>query len=159
MSRPALEDALAHHLGTSEAASTKFQIQLGLDPYPEPSYRLVYLGSGGLDVDKRYVSLEEVARPDGLSRLRRLGVAFVVFKRYNRADPDSLPFLTLLAREGRRIAAFSPYRADVSDTQRERTEPFLHNTDSRIVEALERPGPPLEIWQLDGGPAGGGSGR
>jgi hypothetical protein len=158
MSRPALEEALVHHLGTSGAASAKFQIQLGLDPYPDPSYRLVYLGSGGLDVDKLYVSLEEMGRPDGLARLRRLGVAFVVFKRYNRGDPDSLPFLTLLAREGRRIAAFSPYRAGVSDTERERTEPFLHNTDSRIVEALERPGPPLEIWQLDGGPADG-SGR
>jgi hypothetical protein len=29
-------------------------------------------------------------------------------------------------------------------------EPFLHNTDARIAGALERPGPPLEIWQLDG---------
>jgi hypothetical protein len=26
---------------------------------------------------------------------------------------------------------------------------FLHNTDTRIDDALERPGPRLEIWQLD----------
>jgi hypothetical protein len=29
-------------------------------------------------------------------------------------------------------------------------EPFLHNTDSTISDALERPGPPLEIWHIDG---------
>ena len=27
--------------------------------------------------------------------------------------------------------------------------PFLHNTDARIDDALERPGPTLEIWQLN----------
>jgi Dolichyl-phosphate-mannose-protein mannosyltransferase len=148
MSRQALEEALASHLGSAAAASTRFQLQLSLEPYPEPSYRLIYLGTGGLDVDKLYVSLEQVGAPDGLALLRRLGVAFVVFKRYNRADPDSLPFLTLLAREGRRIAAFSPYRPGVTDADQARIDPFLHNTDTRIDEALERPGPPLEIWQV-----------
>ena len=150
MSRPALEEALVHHLGSASAASTRFQLQLGLDPYPQPSYRLVYLGTGGLDVDKLYVSPAELAGPDGLALLRRLGVAFVVFKRYNGRDRDSAEFLTALAREGRRIAVFSPYRADASDAERQRTEPFLHNTDSRIEDALQRPGPPVEIWQLNG---------
>jgi hypothetical protein len=28
-------------------------------------------------------------------------------------------------------------------------EPYLHNTDARIREALERPGPIVEIWQLN----------
>ena len=82
--------------------------------------------------------------------LRQLGVAFVVFKRYNSSDPDSLPFLTALAHEGRRIASFSPYRPGLSDAERGRIAPFLHNTDTRIDDALERPGPPLEIWQLTG---------
>jgi hypothetical protein len=150
MSRAALEEALASHLGSTSAASTKFQLQLSLDPYPDPAYRLVYLGTGGLDVDKLYVSVEQVGGPDGLALLRRLGVAFVVLKRYNKTDPDSLPFLTALAREGRRIAAFSPYRPGVTDAEQARIDPFLHNTDTRIDDALERPGPPLEIWQLDG---------
>jgi hypothetical protein len=154
MSRQALEEALTYHLGSSRVASTKFQLQLRLDPYPEPSYRLVYLGTGGLDVDRKYISLEEVSRPDGLNVIRRLGIAFVVLKRYNRADRDVAEFATLLSREARRVATFSPYRVAVSDAERERTAPFLHNTDSRIEEALERPGPPLEIWQLDtAGPA------
>jgi hypothetical protein len=149
MSRPALEEALTRHLGSPEAASTKFRIQLSLDPYPSPAYRLIYLGSGGLDVDKIYVSMDEVSAPDGLALLRRLGVAFVVFKRYNRADLASEPFLAALAREGRLVASFSPYRPGISEAGQARIDPFLHNTDTRIDDALERPGPPLEIWQLD----------
>jgi hypothetical protein len=150
MSREALAEALTFHLGSVQAASTRFQLQLGLKPYPTPAYRLVYLGSGGLDVDKRYVSVEEAGAPDGLARLRGLGVAFVVFKRYNNADPDSLPFLTSLAREGRLVAVFSPYRPGVTEAEQARIAPFLHNTDTRIDAALERPGPPLEIWELSG---------
>ena len=149
MSRPALEEALTVHLGSPAAASTRFQLQLGLTPYPAPAYRLVYLGSGGLDVDKRYVSVADVSAADGLDRLRRLGVAFVVFKRYNEADPASLPFLTALAREGRLVATFSPYRRGVTEAEQARIAPFLHNTDARIDAALERPGPPLEIWELN----------
>jgi hypothetical protein len=77
-------------------------------------------------------------------------VAFVVLKRYNSADPATLPFLAALAREGRRIAVFSPYRNAVEPGDGPLPEPFLHNTDVRIVEALERPGPTVEIWQIDG---------
>ncbi len=85
----------------------------------------------------------------GLEPLRRLGVTYVLVKRYNRPDPETLPFLTALSREGRRIAAFSPYRPGVSEAEQARIDPFLHNTDARIDDALERPGPPLEIWQLN----------
>ncbi len=85
----------------------------------------------------------------GLEPLRRLGVTYVLLKRYNRSDPETLRFLTALSLEGRRIAVFSPYRAGVSEAEQARIEPFLHNTDARIDEALERPGPPLEIWQLN----------
>lgn len=149
-SRESLTEALQIHLGSAEAASTKYQIQLGLNPYPAPAYRLVYLGSGGLDVDKIYLSYDDIAQAGDLTALRRLGVAFVVFKRYNRPDPEASSFLAALARGGRRIAAFSPYRPDVSMDEQARVDPFLHNTDTRIDAALERPGPPLEIWQLDG---------
>ena len=77
--------------------------------------------------------------------MRREHVAFVVLKRYNTVDPVALPFIQALAREGRRIAVFSPYR----DTSGTRPEPFLHNTDARIDASLERPGPVVEIWQVD----------
>jgi hypothetical protein len=61
-----------------------------------------------------------------------------------------LPILSALEREGRRLAAFSPYRPGVAAAEQARIDPFLHNTDTRIDGALERPGPPLEIWQIDG---------
>ena len=58
---------------------------------------------------------------------------YVVVKRYNRADPDTLPFMTALSREGQRIAVFSPYRRDVSDAeQREnRAIPAQHGRTDR----------------------------
>jgi hypothetical protein len=149
-SREALVEALTRHVGGPEAASTKFQVQLSLDPYPAPAYRLIYLGRGGLDVDRLYVDPSELVRGQGLSALRRLGVAFVVLKRYNDSDQELAPFIAALARGARRIAVFSPYRPGVTEAERARIAPFLHNTDTRIDKALERPGPPLEIWQLDG---------
>jgi hypothetical protein len=149
-SRDALVEALTRHVGSPEAASTKFQLQLSLDPYPAPAYRLIYLGRGGLDVDRIYVDPSEFGGNQGLTTLRRLGVAFVVFKRYNTLDQEMLPFVEALEHEARRIAVFSPYRPGVTGSERARIAPFLHNTDTRIDDALERPGPPLEIWQLNG---------
>ena len=149
-SRGGLVEALTRNLGSPEAASTKFQLQLSQDPYPAPAYRLIYLGHGGLDAEKIYVDYTELGGAAGLQPLRRLGVAFVVVKRYNGSNPETIPFLTALAQQGKRLAVFSPYRSDVSEAERARIDPFLHNTDARIDNALERPGPPLEIWQIDG---------
>jgi hypothetical protein len=149
-SREALVEALTHHVGSTAVAATKFQLQLSLDPYPAPAYRVIYLGRGGLDVDRLYVDPSELGGTQGLAALRRLGVAFVVLKRYNGLDQELVPFVAALAREARRIAVFSPYRPGVTEAERARIAPFLHNTDTRIDNALERPGPPLEIWQLDG---------
>ena len=142
-------EGLTEDLGSPGDASIKFQLQLALDPYPSPAYRLIYLGRGGLDADKIYVDPALLGGSDGLEPLRRLGVTYILLKRYNRPDPETLPFLAALSREGRRIAVFSPYRPGISEAEEARFDPFLHNTDARIVDALERPGPPLEIWQLN----------
>ena len=147
-SREGLIEALQHNVGSAEEASIKFQIQLAQDPYPSPSYRLIYLGRG-LDPEKLYVDYAQLGGGRELEALQRLGVEYVVVKRYNRPDPGTLPFLAALARGGRRIARFSPYRPGVSEVEQARIEPFLHNTDTRIDAALERPGPVVEIWQLD----------
>ncbi len=88
--------------------------------------------------------------PDGVAVLKQLGVTYIVLKRYNAVDPELRPLLAELSRRGRLVAEFTPYRAGLSEADRARVEPFLHNTDTRIDDALERPGPPLEIWQLDG---------
>jgi dolichyl-phosphate-mannose-protein mannosyltransferase len=128
----------------------KTELQIAGEPYPRPAYRLIYLGRG-LDADKLYLPYDRLVGPDPLAAARAEHVAFVVLKRYNESDPATLPFLTALAREGRRIAVFSPYRdAPGAHDAGARPEPFLHNTDARIDASLERPGPAVEIWQLDG---------
>jgi hypothetical protein len=137
---------------TGREMPTKTSLQIAREPYPMPAYRVIFLGRG-LDADKLYVPYEQLDGTDPLAPLRAEHVAFVVLKRYNRSDPATLPFLAALAREGRRIAVFSPYRgnagaANAPAMDEGRPEPFLHNTDARIVPSLERPGPIVEIWQI-----------
>jgi hypothetical protein len=128
---------------------TKTTLQLERNPYPSPAYRVLYLGRG-MDADRLYVPYADLGPQGDLSRLRAEHVAFVVLKRYNDDDPATLPLLKSLAREGRRIAVFSPYRGGTESVTSSRPEPFLHNTDARIDAALERSGPVVEIWQIDG---------
>ena len=134
---------------TGKAMPTKTRLQIERSPYPAPAYRVIYLGYG-LDADKLYLPIDQLGSSDPLAVLRREHVAFVVLKRYNDGDPATLPFLSALAREGRRLAVFSPYRSTAGPGGGPQAEPFLHNTDVRIVAALERPGPIVEIWQIDG---------
>jgi hypothetical protein len=148
-SRDGLIEALTRNLGSAERASVKFQLQLSVNPYPAPAYRLIYLGRGGLDAEKIYVDPAELAT-SGVEPLRRLGVTYVLLKGYNTLDPETLQVRAVLAREGRIIARFSPLVAGPDAHERTAVEPFLHNTDARIDPALERPGPPLDLWQLDG---------
>ena len=137
---------------TGRQMPTKTRLQIARAPYPTPAYRVIYLGRG-LDADKLYLPYDQLDGTDPLATLRAEHVAFVVLKRYNRSDPATVPFLAALAREGRRIAVFSPYRdnagaAAAPPMDEGRPEPFLHNTDTRIVTALVRPGPIVEIWQI-----------
>jgi dolichyl-phosphate-mannose-protein mannosyltransferase len=147
--RESLVRALEQNLGSAAAPSPKFALQLSQKPWPSPSYNLVYLGRG-LDAEKVYVDYGELGGDAGLRALRQLSVAYVVVKRYNRSDPETLPFLDALAREARMVAAVSPFRPDTREGNATEREPFLHNTDARISAVLERPGPALEIWQIDG---------
>jgi hypothetical protein len=147
--RESLVRALERNLGPGAVTPPKFALQLSRRPWPSPAYDLVYLGRG-LDAEKLYVDYRELGGERGLRALRQLDVAYVVIKRYNKSDPETLPFLAALAREGRRVATVSPYRPDTREGDAPEREPFLHNTDARISAALERPGPALEIWQIDG---------
>ena len=103
-SRAALVEALTRHLGGPDGASKRFQLQLSLDPYPAPAYRLIYLGRGGLDVDKIYVDPLTLGRVRGWLRSGGFGVTYVVLKRYNSADPEMTPLVAELTRHGRLIA-------------------------------------------------------
>jgi hypothetical protein len=146
-SRAGLVEALTLHLGSESRASTKFQRQLALAPYPSPAYRTIFLGDGGMDKDKIYVPTAWMSRPAPLASLRALAVEYVVLKRYN-ADSSLDPLIAALNREGRRLALFAPYAA-ADAAAAASVEPFLHNTDARIDSRLERPGPMIEIWTID----------
>ncbi|HEX4567376.1 MAG TPA: hypothetical protein VH138_12135, partial [Vicinamibacterales bacterium] len=139
-----LREAVAR---SGRAMPTKTRLELERTPYPSPAFRVLYLGRG-LDADKIYVPYDTVSPSGDLSGLRDEAVAFVVLKRYNDGDPNTLPLFAALAREGRRVGVFTPYRNDPGGTDGSRPEPFLHNTDARIDAALERPGPVVEIWQI-----------
>ena len=148
-SRDALVEALRAHLGNESFASTKFQSQLSLDPYPSPAYRTIFLGDeAGLDVDKIYV-LTSAFNGGSLEALRGLRVTYVVLTQYNAPHPAFSALETALNRDGHVIATFTPYRADVSAEHRAEVAPFFHNTADRIDPALERPGPMIAIWKID----------
>jgi hypothetical protein len=147
-SRESLVEALQAHIGDPSQASTKFALRLKLDPYPSPAYRTLYLGDGGLDVDKIYLSYKDLSGPDALSTLRQAGVQYVVMKRYNVEDPAAVPLREQLKAQGRLITSVTPYRADADEAERAKVAPFLHNTDTPWHRALERPGPGIEVWQV-----------
>lgn len=148
-SKDALIEGLRFHLGSESKASPKFQQMLALDPYPEPSYRLVYLGDTGLDKDRIYIRPQEFTDAAGLSPLRRQGIEFVVLKQSNVRNPEIAGLEAALQREGRKVAEFTPYRAGTSAEARARIPPFLHNTAAVIHDELERPGPIVEIWAIN----------
>jgi hypothetical protein len=150
-SKEALLEGLRANLGTELNASPKFRHMLALEPYPQPSYRLIYLGDGGHDTDKLYVLPEEFSGGAGLEPLRRRGIEYVVIKKSNTPNAEIKDLEAALAREGRRIAEFTPYRADVTAEERAAVPPFLHNTAAVRHPALERPGPIIEIWSVTGG--------
>ena len=147
-SHDALLESLRANLGSEQRASIKFQLMLAAEP-PEPSYRLIYLGDGGEDPDKIYVSPSAFSPGMGLAPLRARGVKFVILKRNNVPNPALQDLETALARGGRRIAEFSPYRSTATAAERADVAPFLHNTAARIHPALERPGPGIDIWAID----------
>lgn len=147
-SREGLVEALRVHLGDETAASVKFQKQLALSPYPTPAYRTIFLGDGGLDVDKIYVSPQMFAEGAALAPLQALGVQWVVVKRYNVRNPSLASFDRALARDGRLMHTFSPYDPAADEAARTTVAPFEHNEDARLDGALVRPGPVVEIWRI-----------
>jgi len=147
-SRESLVEALRANLGSEQKASIKFQLMLANEPAPS-SYRLIYLGEGGEDPDKIYLSPKVFDRAAGLEPVRALGIQYVILKQNNVPNPALAGLEAALAHEGRRVATFTPYRAAASAAERAEVPPYLHNTAARIHPALERPGPGLEIWTIE----------
>ncbi len=147
-SRAGLDEALTRHLGSPERASIRFQQQRALTPYPAPAYRTIFLGDGGLDVDKIYLSPSAFGVAADLRPLQSLGIAYVVLKRFDVEDPALMPLASALTQYAHLVARFSPYRQGAPGAAGA-VPPFIHNTDVRISPGLERPGPTIEVWQVD----------
>lgn len=147
-SKESLDEALRTHLGDASRASTKFAFRRRLDPYPAPGFRILYLGDGGLDVDKIYLSYKEFEGDQGLEALARQAVRYVVLKRYNTEDLAVAPLRAALMARARQVVVVSPYRKQASPAEVAAVAPFLHNTDTPHHPALERPGPGIEVWEL-----------
>jgi hypothetical protein len=148
-SRDGLVEALRTTQGDESKASVRFQKQLALSPYPSPAYRTIFLGDGGLDADKIYISPAAFEDGLGLDPLGALGVQWVVVKRYNVVNPSLAALDRVLARDGRLIETFSPYDAAAGLAARTAVAPFEHNEDARLDPALVRPGPIVEIWRIE----------
>ena len=147
-SRDAFVEALKSNLGSVERASIKFQLQLDAGPYDPPTYRLIFLGDGGEDPDKIYISPRAFRGDAGLSPLRPFDIDYVILKRYNVDDPAMRPLADSLSRDAELVARFSPYRDDAAPEVQAAVHPFLHNTALRIDPALARPGPIIELWRI-----------
>jgi hypothetical protein len=146
-SRAALIEALREHLGSESKASIRFQRLMQLEPYPTPSYRVIYLGSGGLDQDKIYIEPSSIDAAGDLSPLRARRIEYVVLKQGPEVNPALQSLESALAAGAELLATFSPYSETAND-DRVRPEPFLHNTAARIDQRLERPGPVISIWRI-----------
>jgi hypothetical protein len=152
-SREGLVEALRAKLGDESRAPLKYRLQLAATPFPSPAYRVLYVGESGKtqavpgDVDKIYISPRSFTADRGLGALRAKGVQYVVSTRYGVTPPALRPLETALAREGRLVARFSPYRGEV-DLLTAPVPPFRHNGNTWIHPLLERPGPVVEIWRV-----------
>lgn len=145
-----LREALRLHRIPEVDTPEKSRQILALDPYPQPAYRLVYLGDGGRDIDKVYISQTAFTGGD-LAVLHRYGIQFVVLKQSHQPNPETEGLESALAKEARLVAEFTPYR-DESPAEVRRTVPaFTHNTAAIMRPELERPGPIVQIWAVQRG--------
>ena len=110
-------------------------------PYPVAGLPADLSRAAACDVDKLYLPYDQLDGSDPLAAPRREHVAFVVLKRYNDEAPATMPFITALAREGRRMAVFSPYR----DAFR-RASPSLSCT-TLMPGSIRRSSDPVRSWR------------
>jgi hypothetical protein len=148
-SRESLIEALRANLGSEQHASIKFQLEMAIEPPLHPAYRTIYYGDGGRDADKIYVLPREFDEASSLAPLRRRGIAYVVLKRSNAPNPETVRLEEALAGGAARLATFSPYRPAASEREVAETPPFVHNSSIRVDQALERPGPIVDVWRLN----------
>jgi len=115
--------------------------QLSRNPYPTPAYRLIVLGEGGLDRDKRFLPPRRVLEAQGLAALDAHGITHVVLKREDPERPDALR--DRIARDSTLLFRAWPYT-----TAEASVPPIQPDHDGRPTPASLQPGPIIEVWRL-----------
>jgi hypothetical protein len=149
-SREGLTAAVLAHAGSLDRISTKSRLRLATSPWPEPAYRLLWLGEGGLDDDKIYVD-PDVLAADPVGVLLQERVDYVVLKGFDEPDPRLEALAHALAAHGVEVESITPFR----EASRNPGEAFLHNSDAILHANLARPGPPITIYRVPRGEAVG----
>jgi len=122
-------------------AGARARGQLARDPYPSPAYRVLYLGDGGLDRDKRFLPPSRVLEASGLTALDAQGVTHVVLKREDPGKPDALR--DRIAGDSTLLFTAWPFSSADATAQ-----PIQPDHDGRPTLAVAQPGPIIEVWRL-----------
>ena len=118
-----------------------------MNPYPEPAYDVFWLGEGGLDKDKIYISPSEFTAARNLAPAKERNIRYVVLNQARGTNPAFRDLEQALDGGATLVGRFVPW-GNAENEKEERPEPFLHNTDRTIDERLERPGPVVELWNV-----------
>lgn len=139
-SRDWLADTLVSTRGSVERAGYRSRTLLGRNPYPMPAYRVLYIGEGGLDEDKRYVSATDLSSGSARARLREQGLQYVLIKRFTRAEPNALR--DAVAASATLVHTVSPFASSSGEQAQ------LPDYDIAPTNEVVRPGPVIEVWSL-----------
>lgn len=139
-SRDWLAETVVTTRGSVERAGYRVRTQLSRSPYPAPAYRVLYIGEGGLDEDKRYVEPSRLANVQELAALRAQGLEYVVLKQVSTLESNALR--DTVSRAATLVYSDEPFGADGG------TEAQLPDYDIPPSRDVERPGPILEVWRL-----------
>ena len=141
--RERLAEALANAGLQPGQAGRRSKALLARTPYPSPSYRLVYIGEGGMDEDKIYLPPEWFTRSSPDARARTACVEWVILKSAAPSGPN--PLAPFVAQSGTLVHRVTPFREPGLPA-----EGWLPDTDVTPSFRVTRPGPVIEIWQTPG---------
>jgi hypothetical protein len=137
-----LTAALAHAGIQPARAGRRARALLARDPYPTPAYGLFYLGDGGLDEDKLYVTPAALAKDQAAPPASGPCVEYVILKNAAPSGPNALS--APVARLAVLVHRDTPFReSDPGLT----ADGFLPDFDVPPSLAVLRPGPVIEIWR------------
>jgi hypothetical protein len=141
--RAQLVAALARKGLRPEQAGRRSRALLARTPYPSPSYRLFYIGEGGMDEDKIYVPPAFFTGKADAAAVDRPCPEYVILK--SAAPSGANPMTARVAAFGTRIHRETPF-----------VEPglpadgWLPDTDVTPSFGVVRPGPVIEVWRTPG---------